>query len=78
MTIVLVILGGLMLSALIVAVVWTWWSTDALDQLTEESRIRVEEQLALWRLQAIRRQAQAEMRRIRNAHRLQSPWDRAS
>lgn len=73
---VLVILGVLVLLALVAVGVWLGRSMGVLDQLAAQSQIRFEEQLALWRIQSIRRQAQAEMRRIRDEHRPRSLNDR--
>lgn len=76
MTALFVVLGLLLVLAVVAIAAWLWMFVSDLDQVTEESRIRFEEQLALWRLQTIRRQAQAEMRRIRDAHRPHSRNDR--
>jgi hypothetical protein len=78
MVAVVVIFGiGLMLSAIAIAV-WLWCFADILGHATEIARIEAEERMALWRLQAIRRQAQADMQRIRDAHRPRSIQDRDS
>ncbi|MGC4190534.1 MAG: hypothetical protein QM589_04770 [Thermomicrobiales bacterium] len=74
--IVLAILGVVLLVAVIAIAVWLWLFADIVDHATQIARIEVEERLALWRLEAIRRQAEAEMQRLRDAHRRRSLWDR--
>ena len=76
MTALVVVLGLLLVLAAAAISVWLWVFISDVYQVTEESRIRFEEHLALWRLQTIRRQAQAEMQRIHDAHRPRSIRDR--
>lgn len=76
MTALVVILVLLLVLAVVAIAVGVWLVADSGDHTGEIARIAAEEQLALWRLQAIRRQAQAEMRRMRDEARPRSPWDR--
>ena len=76
MTALVVVLGLLLVLAVVAMAVWLWASASDRDQVGTLIQIRVEEQLALWRLQTIRRQTQAEMRRIRDAYRPRSLHDR--
>ena len=72
----LVILGIVALLAVVTTAVWLWLFADILGHAAEIARIETEERMALWRLQAIRRQAQADMQRIRDTHRPRSVDDR--
>ena len=76
MTALVVVLGLLLVLAVVAIAVWLWVFISDRDQVATLVRISIEEQVALWRIQAIRRQAQAEMRRIRDAHRPHSRNDR--
>ena len=68
---VLVIIGVLILIPL-VALLWDWLSEETPDQF---SQITFEKQLAIWRIEAISRQSQEEMRRIRDEARRRSLTD---
>lgn len=72
MVAVFVVLGSVLLLAVIAIAVWLWLFGDILGHAAEIARIENEERMALWRLQAIRRQAQAEMQRVRDSHRARS------
>lgn len=74
----LVVILLLLVLAVVAIAIWVWLFADIVDHAVEITRIEAEERMALWRLQAISRHAQEEMRRIRDVHRTQSPWDRAS
>lgn len=65
-------LGAVLLLAVVAIAVWLWLFADVLDHAADIIRIETEERMALWHLQAIRRQAQAEMQRVRDAHRRRS------
>jgi hypothetical protein len=65
----LAILGIVLLLAIVAIAVWLWLFADILGLAAEIARIETEERLAQWRLDAIRRHAQAEMQRVRDAHR---------
>ncbi|MGC4105873.1 MAG: hypothetical protein QM753_05870 [Thermomicrobiales bacterium] len=75
MVAVFVILGIVLLLAVVAIAIWLWLFADIVDHATEIARIEVEERMALWRLAAIQRQAQAEMQRVRDAHRRRSVHD---
>ncbi|MGC4192924.1 MAG: hypothetical protein QM589_17400 [Thermomicrobiales bacterium] len=75
MVTVLIILGIVLLLAVVAIAVWLWLFADIVDQAAEIVRIEVEERMTLWRLEAIRRQAQAEMQRVHDAHRRRSSRD---
>jgi len=74
----LVILGIVLLLAIVAIAVWLWLFADILDHAADIVRIETEERMALWRLEAIRRQAESEMQRVRDAHRRRSVHDRRS
>lgn len=76
MVAVLITLGIVLLLAVVAIAIWLWLFSDIAGHATEIARIEVEERMALWRLEAIRRQAEAEMRRVRDAHRSRSSRDR--
>lgn len=76
MTALLVILGTILLLAVIAIAIWLWLVADILDHAADIVRIETEERMALWRLDAIRRQAEAEMQRVRDTHRRRSVHDR--
>ena len=78
MTALFVVLGLLLVLAVVAIAAWLWLFADVLGDAAEVARIETEERMALWRLQAIRRQAQAEMQRIYDAHRPRSIRDRES
>lgn len=78
MTALVVVLGLLLVLAVVAIAVWLWLFADVLGDAAEVARIETEERMALWRLQAIQRQAQAEMQRIYDAHRPRSIRDRES
>jgi len=61
-----VVLGALLVLAVVAIAVWLWLFLDIVDQVTELIRIRVEEQIALWRIAAIGRIAQLEQRYARH------------
>lgn len=76
MVAVLISLGIVLLLAVVAVAVWLWMFADVLGHAADILRIETEERMALWRIQAIRRQAQAEMQRVRDAHRPRSLQDR--
>jgi hypothetical protein len=71
-----VVLGVLLVLAVVAIAVWLWLFLDIVDQVTELIRIRVEERLALWRIDAISRITQLEQRVLREQHRRPTPKDR--
>jgi hypothetical protein len=75
-TTILFTLGIVLLLALVAIAVWLWLFADVVSDAAEIARIEVEERMAFWRIAAIRRQAEAEMQRLRDAHRRRSVSDR--
>ncbi len=73
---VLVIIGLLLVLAVVAIAIWLWLLIDIVDQLAVLIRIKVEEQVALWRIESIGRISQMEQRRVRDQHRPRSPKDR--
>ncbi|MGN6484575.1 MAG: hypothetical protein ACTHMX_09230 [Thermomicrobiales bacterium] len=71
-----VILGIILLLAVVAIALWLWLFADILGHGADIVRIETEERMALWRLDAIRRQAETEMQRVRDAHRRRSVRDR--
>lgn len=72
----LVILGTVLLLAVVAIAIWLWLFADILDHAADIVRIETEERLAQWRLDAIQRQAQTEMQRVRDAYRRSAYHDR--
>jgi hypothetical protein len=64
-----VVLAILLVLAVVAIAVWLWLFIDIVDQVAALIRIKVEEQVALWRIEATGRIAEAEQRRIRDQHR---------
>ena len=76
MVAVLVILGIVLLLAMVAIAVWLWLFADIFGDAAEIARVETEGRMAQWQLDAIRRHAQAEMQRVRDAHRPRSIGDR--
>lgn len=76
MTLVLVTLGIVLLLAVVAIAIWLWLFADVVSDAAEIARIEVEQRMALWRIDAIRRHTEAEMQRVRDAHRHRSVLDR--
>jgi hypothetical protein len=76
MTALLVILGTILLLAVVAIALWLWLFADIAGHAADIVRIETEERMALWRLDAIRRQAETEMQRVRDAHRRSARRDR--
>jgi hypothetical protein len=76
MTVLLITLGIVLLLAVVAIAIWLWLFADVVGDAAEIALIEVEERMALWRMAAIRRQAEAELRRVRDAHRRRTPRDR--
>lgn len=69
MTALFVFLAIVLVLAIAAIAVWLWCFLDIVDQVSALIRIKVEEQVAIWRIESISRIAQAEQRRIRDEHR---------
>jgi type II secretory pathway component PulJ len=62
------VLVFLLVLAIVALAVWLWLFIDIVDQVAALIRIKVEEQVALWRIDSIIRITQAEQRRMRDEH----------
>ncbi len=69
MTGLFVLLAIVLVIAVAAIAIWLWLFIDIVDQVSALIRIKVEEQVALWRIEAIGRIAELEQRRIRDEHR---------
>lgn len=69
MTALFVLLVIVLVLAIAAIAVWLWLFIDIVDQVAALIRIKVEEQVALWRIESISRITQAEQRRVRDEHR---------
>lgn len=69
MTILFVLLAIVLVLAIAAIAVWLWLFIDIIDQIAALIRIKVEEQVAIWRIESISRIAQAEQQRLRDDHR---------
>ena len=65
----------LLVLAVVAIAVWLWLFIDIVDQVAALIRIKVEEQVALWRIEAIGRIARLEQQRVRDEHRARSAKD---
>lgn len=68
MGVLFVLLAILLVLGVVAIAVWLWLFIDIVNQVAALIRIKVEEQVALWRFESISRIAQAEQRRIRDEH----------
>lgn len=64
-----VILCLLLVLGVVAIAIWLWLFIDIFDQVAALVRIKVEEQVAMWRIEAIRRISQAEQRQVRDENR---------
>ncbi len=69
MTSLFVLLAIVLVLAIAAIAVWLWLFVDIVDQVAALIRIKVEEQVAIWRIESISRIAQAEQQRLRDDHR---------
>lgn len=67
-----VVLAILLVLAVVAIAVWLWLFLDIFDQVAALIRIKVEEQVAVWRIESISRIAQLEQRRMRDDHKSRS------
>lgn len=67
-----VILCVLLVLAVVAIAIWLWLFVDIFDQLAALIRIKVEEQVAVWRIESISRIFQLEQRQARDEHRSRS------
>ena len=69
MTALFVFLAMVLVLAIAAIAVWLWLFIDIVDQVGALIRIKVEEQVAIWRIESLSRIAQAEQQRLRDEHR---------
>jgi hypothetical protein len=67
-----VILSILLVLAVAAIAIWLWMFVDIFDQLAALIRIKVEEQVAVWRIESISRISQLEQRQARDERRTRS------
>jgi hypothetical protein len=75
MTVLLMVLVIGLVLAIVAIAVWLWLFIDIVDQVAALIRIKVEEQVALWRIEAIGRIARLEQQQVRDEHRARSAKD---
>lgn len=63
-----VLLSFLLVGAVVAIAVWLWLFIDIFTQMAELIRIKVEEQIALWRIESISRISQMEQQRLHDEH----------
>lgn len=64
----LVFLTLLLVGAIVAIAIWLWLFVDIFAQMAELIRIRVEEQVAVWRIESIARIAKLEQQRLHDEH----------
>lgn len=69
LVVLLAIVLVLAIAAIAAIAVWLWLFVDIVDQVAALIRIKVAEQVAIWRIESISRIAQAEQQRLRDDHR---------
>lgn len=63
-----VFLTILLVLAIVAIAIWLWLFVDVLEPVVALIRIKLEEQVAVWRIESISRIAQLEQRRIHDEH----------
>ena len=63
-----VLLSFLLVGAIVAIAVWLWLFIDIFTQIAELIRIKVEEQIAVWRLESISRISRLEQQRLHDEH----------
>lgn len=63
-----VFLAVLLVGAIVAIAVWLWLFIDIFAQMAELIRIKVEEQVAVWRIESIARIAKLEQQKLQNEH----------
>jgi hypothetical protein len=76
MTVLFVVLSILLVLAVVAIAVWLWLFLDIVDQAMELVRIKVEERVAVIRIDAISRITELEQRIVRAKHRPPPAKDR--
>jgi biopolymer transport protein ExbB/TolQ len=67
-----VMLCVLLVLAVVAIAIWLWLFIDIVDQVAALIRIKVEEHVAVWRIESISRMSQLEQRQARDEHRSRS------
>lgn len=62
------ILCFLLVLAICAIAVWLWVFVDIFEQVSQLIRIKVEEQIAVWRIESIARIAKLEQQRLHDDH----------
>lgn len=63
-----VFLTVLLVGAIVAITIWLWLFVDIFAQMSELIRIKVEEQVAVWRIESIARIAKLEQQRLHDEH----------
>ena len=63
-----IVLCTLLVLAILSIAVWLWVFIGIFDQVAELIRIRIEEQVAVWRIESISRIARIEQQRLHDQH----------
>lgn len=63
-----VFLCTLLVFAIVAIAVWLWLLIGIFEPIAELIRIRIEEQVAVWKIESIARIAELEQRKIRDEH----------
>lgn len=71
----IIVLAIVLVLAVVAIATWMWLFIDIVDQVAALVRMRVEEQVAMWRIESISRIAQAEQRRVGDKTRPRSVKD---
>lgn len=62
------LLSLLLVGAVVAIAVWLWMFVDIFAPIAELIRIKVEEQIAVWRIESIARIAKLEQQKLRDDH----------
>ncbi len=69
MGVLFVLLTFLLVIAVVAIAVWLWLFVSIFEQMAALIRIKVEEQVAVWRIESISRISRLEQTRLRDEHR---------
>lgn len=58
----------LLVGAIVAIAIWLWLFLDIFSQVTELIRIKVDEQVAVWKIESIARIAKIEQQKLRDDH----------
>lgn len=68
MGILFVLLTILLVGSIVAIAVWLWMFVDVFAPMAELIRIRLEEQIAVWKIESIGRIARLEQQKLRDDH----------